>query len=103
MTDTGDAQKTIDDDVLNALPCSCWLPSEYGTIFLVATAVLPKLRKIMTDEQIIAAHEGTDPELLAGTGLDHSHSIRYSRSTMRCLGGAAASVWLIRLPPAPPL
>ena len=64
MTDTGDAQKTIDDDVLNALPCSCWLPSEYGTIFLVATAVLPKLRKIMTDEQIIAAHEGTDPELL---------------------------------------
>jgi len=47
----------------HALPGSCFLPSERGMMLMVQSVALPELRKIMTDKNIIAAHNGEQPYL----------------------------------------
>ena len=47
----------------HALPMSCFLPSEEGKMFLVKSIMLPELKKMMTDEDIIAAHNEKQPYL----------------------------------------
>ncbi len=47
--------------IVHALPQSCFLPG--GVITLIRMEMLPKLRALMSDEEIVAASEGQQPEL----------------------------------------
>jgi|GEM_PF-2133033 len=56
-----DQPKKVVATRLHALPYLCVLPQMQA--FVVSSAVLPKLKEVMTDEEIVAASESHQPEL----------------------------------------
>jgi len=47
--------------IVHALPQSCFLPG--GVIMLIRMEMLPKLKAVMSDEEIVAASKGQQPRL----------------------------------------